>query len=194
MAEMIRYPALEATPDDVAARAYKGAVSFALREVERVESNLARAMAAEPPEGWYLSVLRSELRHVKVFLAALVGANSNLNGFTVAGDGWVAALRALLSEGPAPSEPAQCLHHDGAGNPAHVPGCTICPYSPFNGEACAALGTVPVVTPGSDHTSTLVCEEHLPHYLGGGWVEEDDGRCPHGYFRSGAGSCPMCAA
>ena len=23
---------------------------------------------------------------------------------------------------------------------------------------------------------------------------DDDGRCPHGYFRSGAGSCPMCSA
>jgi hypothetical protein len=143
---MPEYPTLEATPDDVAARAYKGTVSWALREVERVELNIARAMAAEPQEGWYLSVLRGELGHVRVFLAVLIGANSDLNNFMVAGDGWVAALRALLSEEPAvaPSEP--CLHHDLRGNPAHVPGC------------------------------------------------DDDGRCPHGYFRSGAGSCPMCSA
>ena len=120
---MPEYPTLEATPDDVAARAYKGAVSFALREVDRVEANIARAMAAEPQEGWYLAVLRSELTHVRVFLAALVGANSSLNGFTFAGDGWVAALRTLLSEEPAPSEPVQCLHHDPMGEPAHVPGC-----------------------------------------------------------------------
>lgn len=147
---MPEYPTLEATPDDVAARAYKGAVCFALREVERVESNIARAMAAEPPEGWYLSVLRSELTHVRVFLAALVGANSNLNHFTVAGDGWVTALRTLLSEEPAEDEPCDpdCIGVDGI--------CGDC-----GGQAAAP---------------------------------DDDGRCPHGYFRSGAGSCPMCSA
>ena len=106
---MPEYPTLEATPDDVASRAYKGAVSWSLREVERVESNIARAMVAGRPwdQGWYLSALRAELLHVRVFLAVLIGANSNLNGFTVAGDGWVAALRAILSEEPAPSEPQE---------------------------------------------------------------------------------------
>jgi hypothetical protein len=141
---MPEYPTLEATADDVAARAYKSAVCWALHEGDRVEAHIARAMA-EAAEGWYLPALRAELGYVRVFLAVLVGANSNLNGFTVAGDGWVAALRALLSEEPAPSEPVQCLHHDPMGEPAHVPGC------------------------------------------------DDDGRCPHDYFRSGAGSCPMCA-
>jgi hypothetical protein len=98
---MPEYPTLEATADDVAARAYKGSVCWALREVERVEAHVARTMAAGGTEAWYLPYLRSELTHVRVFLAVLVGANSNLNGFTVSGDGWVAALRALLSEGPA---------------------------------------------------------------------------------------------
>ena len=146
---MPEYPTLEATPDDVAARAYKGAVSFALREVERVETNIARAMAAEPPEAWYLLALRTELAHVRMFLAVLVGANSTLNHFAVDGDGWVAALRALLSE-----------------EPAVEPETPLDLYDRVIGVGMALRG---------DH-------------------DDDDGRCPHEYFRSGAGSCPMCSA